>query len=1052
MRSEKLLQALDAVAQELVTADPENLQDLGKIYDLFQSILEEAERTELKRIAEAVAAISEIVKKIMMDEDIDRVKMFEAFNDSVSSIQHIALPGFDPEKIVFPEELGIENPAAGAKEATAFSLPTHLDVEIFNEFLSEQDNVLENIENHILKLEKSKNAESVAVLRRIFHTLKGEAGVFELKDIEACCHQTEDLIDASGDELPIDKLLTVKDWLKDVFDALKSNSVMPPFDQGILQADADTAKQESVAPAAPRGGKKAFHLPEYLDEDLFNEFIDDQDSVLENMESCLLTLEKGMDTETIADLRRIFHTLKGESGIFELVDVERVCHLTEDLIDESGDSLPIDKFLSIKDWLKDVFDALKKRTVLPELSENIVTALRMGGGAAPEAQEEQVDMAVRREPPKPEKEEAPAEEEEVAYAVNKGTEVKKPEPEPEPEVEEATVEQILISADLDLLSDFVSEVKEHIDNIDNRLLSLENTPEDPDLLNAIFRVFHTIKGAAGFLALDEISRLAHTTENLLDMARKGEVLLAGVKVDVIFEAVDEMKKLVNNIEESISTGSTTYPTEPSLNSLINKIQKVLAGEPVETTQPEKPSEPKPDEPQPVEPVEPVPAQQAQAQAPEPVEASAPEPATPGSAAPEPQPVVPDARLQQQVKKIKESIKVDSENLDKLIDAIGELVIIESMIRQDNAIRNSASSSLLRNVTQMDKITRELQQLGMSLRMIPVKATFQKMARVVRDLAKKSGKKIEFVTHGEDTMLDKSVVDRIGDPLIHLVRNSVDHGIEAAPDDRKKAGKSETGKVELTSFHKGGNIYIEIRDDGRGLNKDRILQKATEKGLARESQTLSDREIFDLVFLPGFSTAKKVTDVSGRGVGMDVVKRTIEDLRGNIEIFSEQGKGSTFSLRLPLTLAIIDGMLVGIGEERYIIPTLSIVESIRPRIEDISTIVGRGEMIKIRDNLIPLFRLANLFDVEGAKQDPTEGIVIVVEDSGKMTGLLVDELLGQQSTVIKSLGASMKGLLGISGGSIMSDGRVGIILDIAGIVKLATSKSTLGSEENTHPEM
>jgi len=276
-------------------------------------------------------------------------------------------------------------------------------------------------------------------------------------------------------------------------------------------------------------------------------------------------------------------------------------------------------------------------------------------------------------------------------------------------------------------------------------------------------------------------------------------------------------------------------------------------------------------------------------------------------------------------------------------------------------------------------------------------------------------------------------------LIHLVRNSVDHGIESSSEQRVKEGKNAAGKIELTAFHKGGNIYIEIKDDGRGLNKNVIIEKAKERGLMREGQSLSDREIYNFIFLPGFSTAQKVTDVSGRGVGMDVVKRTIEDLRGNIDIVSAPGNGTTFSLRLPLTLAIIDGMLVRIGSERYIIPTLSIVEAIRPKQGDIATIVNRGEMIKIREKLIPLFRLARLFKIESAQQDPTEGIVIVVEDSGKMTGIMVDELLGQQSTVIKSLGAFMKGLVGISGGSIMSDGKVGIIVDIAGIVKLASSQ-------------
>jgi two-component system chemotaxis sensor kinase CheA len=329
---------------------------------------------------------------------------------------------------------------------------------------------------------------------------------------------------------------------------------------------------------------------------------------------------------------------------------------------------------------------------------------------------------------------------------------------------------------------------------------------------------------------------------------------------------------------------------------------------------------------------------------------------------------------------------------------------------------------------------------MSLRMIPIKATFQKMARVVRDLARKSDKKIEFVTVGEETMLDKSVVDRIGDPLIHLVRNAVDHGIEQTIEDRFQAGKNPVGRIVLNAYHKGGNIFVEVQDDGRGLNREAIRKKAIERGLIKPEHKLNDSEIFNLILLPGFSTAARVTDVSGRGVGMDVVKRSIEDLRGNIDITSEPGAGTTISLRLPLTLAIIDGMLVRIGNERYIIPTLSIVESFRPRSKDITTVAGKGEMVSIRDRMIPLFRLANLFNIRDSAHQIEDSIIIVVEDSGRMTGIMVDELLGQQSTVIKTLGV-LKGLNGISGGSIMTDGSVGIILDVAGIVKLALGGKT-----------
>ena len=382
--------------------------------------------------------------------------------------------------------------------------------------------------------------------------------------------------------------------------------------------------------------------------------------------------------------------------------------------------------------------------------------------------------------------------------------------------------------------------------------------------------------------------------------------------------------------------------------------------------------------------------------------------------------------------------MDAERLDRLVDMIGEFVIAESMVSQSSELQRVASADLARHLGQLDKITRELQGTGMSLRMIPVRATFQKMARLVRDLAKKAGKQVEFVMSGEETELDKSVVDRIGDPLVHMVRNAVDHGIEATAEERRNAGKAAAGRVELRAFHKGGSIYIEIEDDGRGLNRDAILAKARERGLVKDGDALSDREVWNLIFEPGFSTAKVVTDVSGRGVGMDVVRRNIEVLRGNVEIQSEAGKGSVFSMRLPLTLAIIDGMVVRTGQERYVIPTLSIVTSIRPKASDLSTVISRGEMLSIQGRLIPLFRLGALFDIDDATQDATEGLVVVVEEEGRQMGLLTDELLGRQQIVIKSLGGAMRGIPGIAGGAIMPDGRVGLILDVGGLMRLATS--------------
>jgi two-component system chemotaxis sensor kinase CheA len=388
--------------------------------------------------------------------------------------------------------------------------------------------------------------------------------------------------------------------------------------------------------------------------------------------------------------------------------------------------------------------------------------------------------------------------------------------------------------------------------------------------------------------------------------------------------------------------------------------------------------------------------------------------------------------------VQQTMKIDADKIDLLLDTIGELVIVESIVRQDPAIQESESLSLERNLAQLTKITRSLQDMGMSMRMIPIEGTFRKMARLVRDLSRKSGKQIDFSMQGKETELDKAMVEKLGDPLIHLVRNAVDHGIESSSEERRAAGKSTVGQITLRAYHQGGSIHVEISDDGRGLDREKLAHKAIERGVITTDEGMTDEEVHALIFAPGFSTAQEITDVSGRGVGMDVVKNNIEALRGNIRIDSSPGEGSTFTLVLPLTMAIIEGMTVRLGNERYIIPLLSIIESFRPTRDMIATVTGRGETVPFRGRLLTLFRLSEIFGVDDAEQDPTRAIAVVVEDAGRQMALLVDELLGQNQTVIKSMGEAMGNIQGIAGASIMSDGTPGLIIDVHGLVKLATT--------------
>ncbi len=396
------------------------------------------------------------------------------------------------------------------------------------------------------------------------------------------------------------------------------------------------------------------------------------------------------------------------------------------------------------------------------------------------------------------------------------------------------------------------------------------------------------------------------------------------------------------------------------------------------------------------------------------------------------------RSQKKPLSLKEQIKVDHERLDSLVDRIGELVIAVSMVSQNARSNEGLPADLARHIGHLEKITRELQEMGTSLRMVTIRPTFQKMALLVRDLAKKAGKSVSFEMSGEDTELDKNIVDKIGDPLTHLIRNAVDHGLEGSDEDRKKSGKSESGRITLRAFHKGGNIWIEVEDDGRGFNRNAIIAKAIERGLIRDGDGLSDQEVWSLTLKPGFSTAEKVTEVSGRGVGLDVVIRNVDSLRGHVEIQSEEGKGSICRIRLPLTLAIIDGMVVRAGSERYIIPSLSIIRSVKPEPGAVSKVLDRGELLTMQGALIPIFRLGTLFNIDGFERNPDNAVVVVVENGGKQAGLMTDELLGKQQTVIKPLGDNLNGLPGIAGGAIMPDGQVGLILDVGELVRFAHS--------------
>jgi two-component system, chemotaxis family, sensor kinase CheA len=381
-----------------------------------------------------------------------------------------------------------------------------------------------------------------------------------------------------------------------------------------------------------------------------------------------------------------------------------------------------------------------------------------------------------------------------------------------------------------------------------------------------------------------------------------------------------------------------------------------------------------------------------------------------------------------------SIKVETAKLDYLVDMVGEMVISQSLVRHDPDLATGLKPRLARNLSQLARITDDIQRTAMSMRMIPVGQLFQKTSRLVRDLSRKAGKQVELELAGEETELDRNIVEELADPLMHMVRNSVDHGIEK-PEERVAAGKPAQAHVTLKAGHQAGHIVIQISDDGRGLQRDKILRKAREKKLIDPGTAdPPDSEIFALIFHPGFSTAEKITDVSGRGVGMDVVRKQVQKLRGRIEVLSKPGEGTTFLLKLPLTLAIIDGLVVGVGDQRYIVPIFAVREMLKPAEEAISTIHGRQEMAMVRGTLIPVIRLHRRFNIQPRHENPWESLLIVAESGTKLFCLMVDELIGKQEVVIKSLGEGMRNIAGVAGGAILGDGRVGLILDPEGLFR------------------
>ena len=598
-------------------------------------------------------------------------------------------------------------------------------------------------------------------------------------------------------------------------------------------------------------------------------------------------------------------------------------------------------------------------------------------------------------------------------------------------------------ADGELVRLFCSESQDLLQDIEQGVLVLEERPEDKDKLATVFRAFHTFKGNASVMKLTVIQRLAHELESLLDAARRGAYRLDRRAIDAILAGADIFKRFIDEMAAQIEGTRVGQQISLPVAAVIEDVRGLLSA-------PQQPAAAAPTAARPIA-VPPAPAVAAEPVEITPPVAIAPPPPVVSEASPLPvDPPLPAANVEQPATQPAVArtaagaasagagsaglIRVDTVKLDGLIDLVGELVIAQSMVTQNSDLQAVASEQLARSLGQLRGISTELQRTALSLRMVPVRGTFQKMARLVRDLSGQVGKEIRLVLEGEETEVDRTLVEELGDPLVHMIRNAADHGIES-PTERVAAGKEPSGTITLRAFHKGGMVFLQIQDDGRGLSVSRIRGKAIERGLISAQEPLTDREVLDLIFAPGFSLASKVTDLSGRGVGMDVVRRNIERLRGTIEIDSIEGRGTTFTIGLPLTLAIIEGLLVQVGDQRFVVPTLSVRESFRPLPSMLSVVQGRGEMVSVRGTLVPLLRLANHLHIPDAVTDPTQGIVMVLEAGQDCRCVLVDALVGKQEVVIKSLGETFQDQQEFAGAAILGDGRVGLILDTTSLVRL-----------------
>ncbi len=801
--------------------------------------------------------------------------------------------------------------------------------------------------------------------------------------------------------------------------------------QAFLKSPGSTKfPHELEASHAASGTESSEDIDDSADPEFLVEFIEKHSTMMEEFEASLIEFRMALDTldaagieeargELKAFVKGYIHNVKGDAGSIGLLGIERVCHFVEDILTEKTPDTMIDELLAFKGWTIDCLRALSAKKPIPESAAKFKE--RFSSLCNNETRSVTPPSALS--PTNPTGEELPsvanldllaelmAEMGDTVSTAPKVTEPVKEEKvekkvanKEETHSEPAVGEEYSLTGEPEIFQEFSVEAEDHLNTVESTILECGGNYTS-DAIAAIFRSIHSIKGSSSYFGLKEITETSHVTENLLDEVREGNRPFDQGLTELVLKYLDLQRTLLNSAKTSLKEGGKLVRIEQS-GKYMKQLRAYEGGDknPSNTNR----------------------ATETKAAAPAPVTSAAPAVGEGGEKA---------AAASGDKLDVKTFVKVDTRRLDQLIDAIGEMGIYCSMLIQKCRTHLAADEHAMKTSHQVEKVTRDVQNIGMSMRLIPIRGLFQKMSRLVWDLGKKVGKDIKFSMEGEDTELDRTIIDRLADPLMHMIRNAIDHGVES-PDERVAKGKARTGNVKLSAYHSGGSIHIRIEDDGRGLDHEKLIKKAVEKGILQPEEKITPSQAYQLIFAAGFSTAAVVTDVSGRGVGMDVVKRNIEGMRGRVNIESVIGKGTIFTIELPLTLAIMDGIEVAVGSEHFIIPMLSVIEFIRPGSQSLTRTFDRGETFFFRGEYLPVYRLAELFNLEAKHHEPSESNFVILESHGERYALMVDDIVGSYSTVIKNLGTLFEQGKGIAGCAIMAHGDVALILDVRSLLTTA----------------